>query len=210
LCFIPIVVAKTSGPSFACYFIGAILGTTLIAVRYLATHSEIGRRIVIVAIFLCLAVVTPSEGPSGRESELRQARDSYERLVDQIIALKTLDSPSVGLIFEDSVAGYHNLSLIHFAKTGQVLNPGRIEDINKPEKFSNELRAADFIVTLTPTAPDVEPGYRIDKRFAASRDLMGGDRIVSLEPSMLRVGSFPWKNGQLNLYRNSAPSRPPT
>jgi hypothetical protein len=161
----------------------------------------------IVAAALCLAVVSPGAGPTGRESDLSEARASYEKVVDQIIAFETRATPEVRLLFEDGDAGYHNLSLIHFAKTGHVLMPGRIDDFTNPVKFAKEIRETDFALTLTPTSPDVQPGYRLALRFPSSRDPAGGDRMVSSDSSMLKVASFPWKNGQLHLYRNSSLTR---
>jgi hypothetical protein len=179
----------------------------LIAIRYLAAHSVLGFRTMAAAAALFLVVTTPGEGPSGREGALRQARESYEKIVDQIVALETRATPSVKLVFEDGAAGYDNLSLIHFAKTGQVLNPGRIDDFSDAAKFSRQLQATDFVITLTPISPDVSPGYMIETRFPSSRDLAGGDRMVSSEPSMRKVMSFPWANGRLHLYRNLSLTR---
>jgi hypothetical protein len=202
---VPLVAAKTSNPSFGSYFMGGILGTTLIAVRHVSAHSIIGRRILLAATVLCLAAVRVGEGPTGREDDLRLARVSYERIVDQIVELKTRANPSVRLVFEDADAGYPNLSLIHYAKTGKVLDAGRIDDFSNADKFSKATRAADFVVTLQPDSPDIGAGYSIQSRFPSSRDLVGGDRAVSSQPFLVKVGSFPWKNGQLNLYRNSFP-----
>jgi hypothetical protein len=200
--FLPLVIARTSNPEFGSYFIGCALGATLIAVRGLAERSPAWLIATSIGVVI-FAVAANIAGSSGFQTDaLQESRRTYEKIVDELVALEQRPNPTVYVMFEDSIAAHPNVSLLHFLKTGRIANAYRIDRLDHQAALAEQLRGADFVVSLVPSSPDIPAGYLLSDRFPASRELSLGDARVASQPQMIRVGSFPWRNGVLNLYRN--------
>jgi hypothetical protein len=199
---LPLVVAKTSNPEFGSYFIGSVLGATLIALRGLAERSRAWFMVMLAGVIVFVAAANIAGSPRLQDGALQESRKTYEKIIDEIVALEQRPNPTVYVMFEDSIAAHPNVSLLHFLKTGQIANAFRIDRLDDQAAFAEQMKGADFVVSLVPASPEVRAGYRLNDRFPASRELVLGDSMVASQPDMVRVASFPWRNGNLNLYRN--------
>lgn len=207
---LPLALAGTSNREFAGAFLGVALGAALASLYAFVGGSRV-RGAAALALVAALAIKTPlySASLGSPPKERLAAQRAFSGVVDTILATEPRDEPELVTLFEDTEAPYPNLSIMHFQRSGHVLNIHRLDALDPAGGSADAFDKADYLLTLHAAAPSAKVGYTLDPRFDTSRDLAATERAVEALPAFTRAGAYPWRGGELRLYRNKTHAPPP-
>lgn len=130
----------------------------------------------------------------------KQSRATYVQLVNDIIARETSAHPSMLVKFEDEIAGYPNIALLHFEKNRMLPDVSRMDNLIPAADALGQIRRANFVLTLDPAGANDVAGYMFGKQFPASQNLKAVDHLVASQSGKILLKTYPWKNSTLKLY----------
>lgn len=196
---LPLVLARTSGGSYGSTFLGVVMGGVLFLASYVGSLNRTCRVLVFgVASVMAFGTYYPLE--DKLDDARKQSRATYVQLVNDIIARETSAHPSVLVTFEDEIAGYPNIALLHFEKNRMLPDVSRMDNLIPAADALGQIRRANFVLTLDPAGANDVAGYMLGKQFPASQNLKAVDHLVASQSGKILLKTYPWKNSTLKLY----------
>jgi hypothetical protein len=213
LFFLPLVAAGASNPEFSGTFLGVVVGLCLVAFDSLASPS-LRRAVPALLVVTGFALLTPlsfraiatPEAIAQRRHEAVEVEKSYRQVASLIAAQKPAAPVELLIFFEDEAAPYPNLSIFQFEQGGGPLFVTRIDQQLTQGEIDARIAKADYLLTLRPSDDGAAPGYRLIGQFSNRPYLAQTEALVAGRKDFVPTGSFPWKGGQLRLYRRAAAS----
>lgn len=203
----PLVFAKTSNIEFSGTFIGLCLGFSLVMLVRLGSLGRITSYFAL-ALAVAAALLAPFNSyrvmtPTDR-AEQAQAAAVYDTMVSDIVKRRSTPDVWVNIFFEDSLLPHPNLGLFFFEKTGRLLMTRSFIDLSEVPAKANDEGKAEFFLVVLPNPGAAKAGYWPAPNMAAGP---AGETRAYVQglPNVVLVGSYPWKNGRVELYQQLSP-----
>lgn len=196
----PLVVARTSNLEFGATFFGVVLGATLVALETFAREVERRGPAIALGAGLAMVIGLPLDAPlfgsaalAPAPTDLRRYERAYQSIAADIDAMN-LEQPTIRLLFEQALAPFPNLTLIHHARTGALIDVDRIDEIE-------DLKATEADALLSFRPAGVSLAYGLDARFAATAAAAQADAAVATLPGFHLVRTYAVTGGEIRLFR---------